>query len=78
MPNAEHAKPNQKPIVITVNRREVQIPDRDTTGAEIKAAAEVPPDFMLFDPHGSEIADGTVVHVHPHERFTAISGQDVS
>jgi hypothetical protein len=75
---AEHEKPRQKPVVIIVNRREVQIPDRDTTGAEIKAAAEVPPDFKLFDPHGNEIADDAVLHVHPHERFTAISGQDVS
>jgi len=68
----------KKPIVILVNRREVEIPDRDTTGAEIKAAAEVPPDFKLFDPQGNEISDDSPVHVHPHERFTAISGQDVS
>ena len=82
MSSAERAKPDPKPepkpVVILVNRREVELPDRDTTGAEIKALAGVPPHFKLFDHKGNEIADDAPVHVHPRERFTAISGQDVS
>jgi hypothetical protein len=78
MSTAHPAEHEPEPVLIYVNRREVEIPGPSTTGAAIKAAADVPPDFKLFDPHGNEIEDNTPVHVHSHERFTAISGQDVS
>jgi hypothetical protein len=70
-----------KSITIIVNRREVQMPDREATGAEIKAAAGVPPDFELFEQKGSKlipIADDEIVKLHNKQKFTAVSGQDVS
>lgn len=66
------------PVSITVNNREVTVPDRDVTGGQIKEAADVPATFKLFGPHGDEVANDERVRVHEHERFTAISGQDVS
>jgi multiubiquitin len=72
------AKPRTKTITIFVNNRPVEIEDRRITGAEIKAAADVPSEFKLFNAKGEEIANDTEIKVHPKERFTAISGQDVS
>ena len=70
--NAKH------PVKIIVNNRDVDVPGHDVTGAQIKQAAEVPADFKLYGPSGSEIADEQTVRVKHDERFTAISGQDVS
>lgn len=67
-----------KEIGIIVNNRDVDVPGHEVTGAQIKQAAEVPADFKLYGPDGSEIADGQTVRVKHDERFTAISGQDVS
>lgn len=66
------------PVSIKVNNRDVTVPDRDVTGGEIKQAADVPPTFKLFGPKGDEVANDQHVRVHNNERFTAISGQDVS
>lgn len=66
------------PVTIFVNRREVNLPDDEATGLQIKEAAKVPSTFKLFDPQGNEIANDTSVRLHEHERLTAISGQDVS
>jgi Multiubiquitin len=71
-PNAQHA------VTILVNNRPVEVPGHEVTGAQIKHAAGVPADFKLYGPEGSEIADGQTVRVRHDERFTAISGQDVS
>jgi hypothetical protein len=38
----------------------------------------VPETFKLFDPPGDEVANEERIELHEHERFTAISGQDVS
>jgi hypothetical protein len=65
-------------VSIFVNNREVHFPSDDATGAEIKARAEVPHDFKLYGPEGELIGDGKHVELHQGERFTAISGQDVS
>ncbi len=74
-----HDKPNRpRPVTIKVNRRDVEMPDDHATGLEIKNAADVPETFKLFDPHGDEIANDQDVKIHNHEKFTAISGQDVS
>jgi hypothetical protein len=70
------AKP--KTITIVVNNSEVIIPDREATGAEIKQAAGLPLEFKLYDHKGQEIGNETPIRIHPHEKFTAISGQDVS
>ena len=70
------AKP--KTITIFVNNNPVTLPDREATGAEIKQAAGLPLEFKLYDHKGQEIDNETSIRVHPKEKFTAISGQDVS
>lgn len=72
-----HSK-HPHPVTILVNRRDVQLPDNHATGLQIKDAADVPTTFKLFDPRGDEIQNDQQIRVHEHERFTAISGQDVS
>jgi Multiubiquitin len=67
-----------KLVEILVNNRAVEVPGHEVTGAQIKQAAGVPDDFKLFGPDGEEIADNETIKVKHHERFTAISGQDVS
>ncbi|MHB1860989.1 MAG: hypothetical protein ACYCUM_12985 [Solirubrobacteraceae bacterium] len=44
----------------------------------MKQAAGVPADFKLYGPDGHEIANQQTVEVKHYERFTAISGEDVS
>lgn len=73
----EHRKP-VKETTIFVNNRRVTMPDDHATGAEIKAAAGVPTDFKLYDEKGKEIRPDETVKLKQDERFTAISGQDVS
>lgn len=72
-----HDKPSQE-TTIFVNNRSVTMPDDHATGAEIKAMAGVPPDFKLYDEKGREVAPDKKVKLKDGERFTAISGQDVS
>jgi hypothetical protein len=67
-----------KSLTILVNNKPVDLPDRDTSGEEIKLAAGIPPDFKLYGPKGDEIPNEKAIRVHPNEKFTAISGQDVS
>jgi hypothetical protein len=67
-----------RPIVILVNRKPVEVPSAHVTGLEIKNAAGVTAEFQLFGPKGESISDEEKVHVHKDEKFTAISGQDVS
>ena len=80
---AEVARPEQRTITIEVNNKPYEAPRREVTGAEIKALAGVPLDFQLYLLHGDSqqldpIADDKVVKLHEHERFRAVSGQDVS
>jgi hypothetical protein len=67
-----------KQTTIVVNNRSVTIDDDHATGAEIKAAAEIPPEFKLYDDKGKEVENDKKVKLKEGERFTAISGQDVS
>ena len=70
-----------KTITVFVNNREVVLPDKHETGAEIKAAAGIPPDFKLYAEHGHDldlVGDEEHINVHAKERFRAVSGQDVS
>lgn len=67
-----------KTIEIFVNNKPVKIDDREVTGAEIKSAAGIDPSFKLYDRKGKEIRNDETVRVHAKEKFTAISGQDVS
>jgi Multiubiquitin len=76
--NNEQFTTTPKMIKILVNNRAVEVPGHEVTGAQIKHAAEVPADFKLYGPDGAEITDGQTVKVKHDERFTAISGQDVS
>ncbi len=52
--------------------------DRQVTGAEIKKAAGIPAGFKLYDSRGEEVPDDRQVKIKPKDKFTAISGQDVS
>ncbi|MHB1538174.1 MAG: multiubiquitin domain-containing protein [Solirubrobacteraceae bacterium] len=61
-----------------VNNRAVDVPGHEVTGGQIKQAAGVPADFKLYGPDGHEIANQQTVEVKHYERFTAISGEDVS
>lgn len=76
-PEKDH-RDNPHPVKISVNRRDVDLPDNHATGHAIKQAADVPDTFKLFDPQGDEVSNDQDIRVHEHERFTAISGQDVS
>jgi hypothetical protein len=68
----------QKTITILVNNQPVEMHDREATGAEIKQAAGIPLAFKLYNTKGEEVADDQQVKLRPNEKFTAISGQDVS
>lgn len=72
-----HGEPRSE-VTITVNNRPVTMPEKHATGAEIKSAAGVPANFKLYDDKGHEIADDKRVNLKEGDRFTAISGQDVS
>lgn len=77
----QRAEPKQKTVTIFVNNNPVELPDRDTTGQEIKEKAGVPIDFTLYRKRGSnleEIQNETTLKVHEREHFIAVSGQDVS
>lgn len=74
----QEGRHHQKGVLIYVNNREVHMPSDDATGAEIKRHARVPEDFKLYGPDGEPIGDAKRVELHEKERFTAISGQDVS
>lgn len=75
---ATKTKPQTKTVTVFVNNNEVPLPNRDVTGAEIKEAAGLPLGFTLYDPKGRAVANDTEIRVHRNEKFTAISGQDVS
>jgi len=73
----------RRTITIEVNNREYSAPKEEMTGAEIKTLAGVPLDFQLYLLHGESqrldpIADDKAIKLHEHERFRAVSGQDVS
>jgi hypothetical protein len=68
----------QRGVTILVNNQPVDMPTREATGAQIKQAAGIPAAFKLYDPKGEELSDGRTIKLRPHEKFTAISGQDVS
>jgi hypothetical protein len=73
--------PKPKAVTIVVNNRDVEMPDRDATGAQIKLQAGIPADFMLYREHGGglePVADDDAMKLHENERFRAVSGQDVS
>lgn len=77
----QRAEPKQKTVTIFVNNNPVELPDRETTGQEIKEKAGVPLDFTLYRKHGSsldEVKNETILKVHEREHFVAVSGQDVS
>jgi len=75
--DGEHRRPVEETTVF-VNNRPVTLPGDHATGAQIKTAAGVPPDFKLYDEKGKEIRSDETVKLKQNERFTAISGQDVS
>lgn len=86
-PEKPDKDPKPKKIRIEVNGNEVIVPEREITGAEIKAAAieqgvQIQPNFVLQLelPNGTSkvIADTEEVKVHNHMSFTAIAPDDNS
>ena len=75
--NNGHGKPSQATTIL-VNNNAVTLPDDHATGAEIEDAAGVSHDFKLYDEKGKEIGLTDKVKLKAGEKFTAISGQDVS
>jgi hypothetical protein len=76
-----------KEVVVTVNGHDVRLPDREVTGAEIKAAAiaqgvAIQLNFILQRelPNGREqiVGDADRIKIRPHDRFTAIAPDDNS
>jgi hypothetical protein len=76
-----------KQVVIVVNRKEVLLPDREVTGAEIKQAAiaqgdtTVRPDSRLFRREGDSwvfVPDDETIKVRDEERFRAQGKQEDS
>jgi hypothetical protein len=72
-----HDKRGRKTSIV-VNNKAVTMPDDHATGREIKAAAGIPDTFKLYDEKGKEIESHRKVKLHDGDKFTAISGQDVS
>jgi hypothetical protein len=71
------------PVTVYVNNNPVDLPDRETTGAQILAQAKLPVDFQLFREHGKGKLDqiddlDAPLKAKDGERFRAVSGQDVS
>jgi hypothetical protein len=74
-------KPKAKPVTIVVNNKPVELPDRETTGGDIKRAARVPPEFTLYEKKGNElreVGNDEAIKVNKNDEFVAVSGQDVS
>jgi hypothetical protein len=72
-----------KTITVEVNNKPYEATNEDMTGAEIKTLAGIPLDFQLYLLHGDSqrldpIANDQQLKLHEHERFRAVSGQDVS
>lgn len=79
--------PPAKTVTIEVNSHEVELPDREVTGLEIKNAAiaqgvQIQANFVLQLelPNGTSrvIGDAEETRVHPHMSFTAIGPDDNS
>lgn len=74
-------------IQIFVNNKPVILQKRALSGYEIKAAAitqgvAIQLDFLLYVVHGNgqldPVRDDEQVHIHEHERFRAVTPDDVS
>lgn len=78
MPEQEKGGSKAKPVTALVNNRKVSLPDDHETGAAIKQAAGVPAAFQLFDEKGHVVDNAKEIRVHDGDKFTAVSGQDVS
>lgn len=72
------AEKHEKTITIFVNNQPVEMTKGRVSGAEIKKAAGIPPQFKLYDAKGREISDDKEIQIKDQDKFTAISGQDVS
>ncbi|MFN8111648.1 MAG: multiubiquitin domain-containing protein [Solirubrobacterales bacterium] len=69
-----------KTVEVIVNNKAVLVPKR-VTGAQIKSAAEVPPDFDLFQVKGRreiEVGDTQLLTVKKGDKFTASPTLDPS
>lgn len=77
----------QVAVQVFVNNKPVTLQRRVLSGSDIKAAAisqgvSIQPDFLLYHVKGDgqlePIRDDEQVHVHEHERFRAVTPDDVS
>ena len=85
--NSAPGSGGQPPLTVVVNEREVTLPSRTVTGADIKTAAiaqgvAIQPNFVLQEelPNGTSriVGDADEVHWRAHLRFTAIAPDDNS
>ncbi len=80
--------PHEKIVIdIEVNNKQVTLHQREVTGHDIKVAAinqgvAIELDFLLYIIRGQGqlelVKDNEVVSVHEHERFRAVTPDDVS
>jgi hypothetical protein len=79
--------PKPKPVTVHVNEKPVTLPDRRSTGLEIKQAAKdqgvaIELDFILVQELGGGrtqiIGDADEIHLEPSNRFLANDGDDNS
>jgi hypothetical protein len=74
----EQADHKPHPVEIVVNGHPVMMPDREATGAQIRALGQVPAGEVLFEilggGHEKRIDDTDVVHLH--EGLVFESGPD--
>lgn len=85
--HTRHAAHHRHAVTIHVNERQVELPEHETTGMQIKQAAiaqgvPIQPDFILVEELGHDrtkpITDSEPVHVTDHSRFLANDGDDNS
>jgi hypothetical protein len=82
----ERQQPKDKPVAVTVNHKEVKLPDHKTTGKAIKQAAidqmlAIQIDFPLFAITGSTqrpVGDAEEITVHDGQAFRAVNPDDNS
>lgn len=86
MDGAERSTGRPRTIRVTVNRQQVDLPDREITGLEVKQAAiaqgvQIQLDFQLSVKRGEHyevIGDNDTITAHENEEFLAVAPDDNS
>jgi hypothetical protein len=72
---AEETKKDKPKFKIFVNNKELETSEHELTGAAIKALANVPNDYELFEVQGNHtvpIGNEQIVKIHNNQHFRAI------